>query len=111
MIGASALVQSGAEGEQQRLVVRERHAVCVPRVTTDFGDEAVLVLCAGLEPALAMKHLVPRLLAPNVRGARQRQGKTVATARQCAVTTVLSAPSYRTQSWSMSMATAAGLYW
>jgi hypothetical protein len=28
-----------------------------------------------------------------------------------AVRTVLSAPPYRTQSWSMSMATAAGLYW
>jgi hypothetical protein len=28
-----------------------------------------------------------------------------------AVTTFLSALSYRTQSWSMSMATAAGLYW
>jgi hypothetical protein len=26
-------------------------------VTTDFGDETVLVLCAGLEPAFAMKHL------------------------------------------------------
>ena len=51
------LVQSGAEGEQQRLEVGERHAVCVPRVTTDFGDETVLVLCAGLEPAFAMKHL------------------------------------------------------
>ena len=28
-----------------------------------------------------------------------------------AVTTLVSAPSYRTQSWSMSMASAAGLYW
>jgi hypothetical protein len=51
------LVQPGAEGEQQRLEFRERHAVCVPRVTTDLGDETVLVLSAGLEPAFAMKHL------------------------------------------------------
>ena len=55
---AALLVQLGAKGEQQRLVVRERHAVRLRGVTLDFRDELVLVGGAGLEPAVAMKHLV-----------------------------------------------------
>jgi hypothetical protein len=51
-------VQLGAKDEQQRLVVRERHGVCLPRVALDCSDESVLVLGAGLEPAVAMNHFV-----------------------------------------------------
>jgi hypothetical protein len=42
------------------LVVGERHPVRLPRVALDFGDEPVLVLGTGLEPAIAieLKHLV-----------------------------------------------------
>lgn len=40
------------------VVVGERHAVSLKCMTADFGDELVLVLGAGLEPAVAMKHLV-----------------------------------------------------
>jgi hypothetical protein len=100
------LVQSGAEGEQQRLVVRERHAVRVPRVTTDFGDETVLVLCAGLEPAFAMKHLFhdsSHRTYEGVSKSGQAGGNRTATA-------VSGEDFYRTQSWSISMETAAGLY-
>ena len=46
------------KGEHQRLAVGERHAVRLPRVTLDFGDESVLVPGVSLEPAVAMKHLV-----------------------------------------------------
>jgi hypothetical protein len=51
-------VQLGAKGEQQRLVVRERHAVGLRRVPPDLGDERVLVLGASFEPAVAMNDLV-----------------------------------------------------
>jgi hypothetical protein len=47
----------GAKGEQQRLVVRERHAVRIPRVPLDFRDELVLVLRASHEPTVAMNGL------------------------------------------------------
>jgi hypothetical protein len=30
--------------------------VRIPRVTQDFCDEGLLVVCAGYEPALARKH-------------------------------------------------------
>jgi hypothetical protein len=56
--GRRFLVQFGAEGEQQRLVVRERHPVGLPRVALDFRDEPILVPGAGLEPAVALNHLV-----------------------------------------------------
>jgi hypothetical protein len=45
--------QLGMEDEQQRLVVRERHAVGLRGVAPDRRDEAFLVRGAGLEPALA----------------------------------------------------------
>jgi len=104
------LVQTGAEGEHQRLVVRERHAVCVPCVTTDFGDETVLVLCAGLEPAFAMKHLFHDSSHRTYEGrstSGQDRGNPTAMCRRDRA----SASFYRTQSWSMSMLVAAGLYW
>jgi hypothetical protein len=37
------------KGEHERLVVRERHAMCLRRVTLDFCHEPVLVRGAGLE--------------------------------------------------------------
>jgi len=45
----------GAKREQQRFIVRERHAVCLPRVGPYLGDEPFLVLGAGLEAAVALK--------------------------------------------------------
>ena len=44
------------EDEQQRLVVRERHAVGLRGVASDRRDEPFLVRCAGVEPALAREH-------------------------------------------------------
>jgi len=44
------------EDEQQRLVVRERHAVGLRGVAPDRRDEPFLVRCAGVEPALAREH-------------------------------------------------------
>ena len=48
--------QLGVEDEQQRLVVRERHAVGLRGVAHDRRDEPFLVRCAGVEPALAREH-------------------------------------------------------
>ena len=45
-----------AKREQERFVVRESHAVRLARVVLDLGDEPVLILGAGLEAALAVKH-------------------------------------------------------
>ena len=51
-------VQTGTKDEQQRLVVGQRHAVRLPRVTLDGRDELVVLLGAGFEPAVALKHLL-----------------------------------------------------
>jgi hypothetical protein len=51
-------VRLGAAGERQRVLVGERHGMHLPRVPRDFRDEAVLVLGASFESALAMKHLL-----------------------------------------------------
>src|SRR5207344_815776 len=48
--------QLGMEDEQQRFVVRERHAVGVRGVAPDRRDEPFRVRCAGVEPALARDH-------------------------------------------------------
>ena len=56
--GRGVRIQFDAEGEHQCLVVRERHPVRLPSVSTDDLDELVLVVGAGLEPAVAMNHLV-----------------------------------------------------
>ena len=50
--------QLGVEDEQQRFVVRERHAVGLRGVAPDRRDEPFLVRCAGVEPALAREHPV-----------------------------------------------------
>jgi hypothetical protein len=79
-------------------------------VTSDFKDETVLVLCAGLEPAFAMKHLFHDSSHRTYEGASrsgQDGGNRAAMCRGFHAKQL----SYRTQSWSMSMATAAGLYW
>ena len=56
--GRCFLVQLGAEGEQQGLLVGQRHPVRFPGVTLHLRDEIVLARGASLEPAVAMKHLV-----------------------------------------------------
>jgi hypothetical protein len=43
----------GVEGEQQRLVVRARHAVHLSRVALNFIHERALVLGASFGPAVA----------------------------------------------------------
>jgi len=52
------LVKLGAKGEKHRLFMRKRHAVRLRRVALNLSDEPFLVRGAGLEPAVAMKHLV-----------------------------------------------------
>ena len=54
--GGGLRCQLGMEDEQQRLFVRERHAVGLRGVAPDLRDEPFLVRCAGLEPALARDH-------------------------------------------------------
>ena len=64
--GRRLRAEFGAESEQQRFVVRERHAVHLPSVALDLRDEVVLVLGAGFEPAVAMKHRVHKPLETRV---------------------------------------------
>jgi hypothetical protein len=59
--GRRELAQLGAKSEEQRLVVRESHAVRLPRMPLYLRDELVLVFGAGLEAAVAMKHPVRHL--------------------------------------------------
>jgi hypothetical protein len=54
--GRSFLVQQGAEGEQQGLLVGQRHTVRLPGVPPHLGDEVGLARGASLEPTVAMKH-------------------------------------------------------
>jgi hypothetical protein len=49
--------QLSAKGEQECVVVRQRHAVCLARVALNRVDEPVLVVSAGQEPAFASQHL------------------------------------------------------
>ena len=49
------LVQLGAKGQQQGLVVCESHAVRLERVALDLADESVLVRRTGLIPAFAVQ--------------------------------------------------------
>jgi hypothetical protein len=51
-------VELGAKGEQQRLVVRERHPVRLPRVPLHLRQQSVLVLTTSLEAAIASEHLL-----------------------------------------------------
>ena len=107
------------EQEEQRFVVRERHPVGLPRVTPNLSGETNVVGGPGDESAVAGERLVHDFLATEARNRGLGSGKVAPTSwlRDCgvidsdAITTSLSALSYRTQSWSMSMATAAGLYW
>ena len=54
--GGGLRCQLDVEDEQQRLFVRERHAVGLRGMAPDLRDEPFLVRCAGLEPALARDH-------------------------------------------------------
>ena len=53
-----ALVQLNAEGDQQRLLVRETHPVRLPGMALHLYDELGLARGASLEPAVAMKGFV-----------------------------------------------------
>ena len=55
-----------AEDEQQRLLMRERHPVCLPGVALDLGGERV-VAAAGLVSAIAGERLVHDFLAGKLR--------------------------------------------
>jgi hypothetical protein len=67
--------QLSAEDEQQRLVIRERHPVGLPRVALDFGSEPIVVSGAGFESAVAGERLVHDFLAGEARNARLDRGK------------------------------------
>ncbi len=58
------VVQFDAEGEQQRLLVRERHAMRLGRVAPNRGGKRFVIRGAGLEPA--------RLHAVDFAGAESR---------------------------------------
>jgi hypothetical protein len=64
--GTSGRGQPGrfaAEDEQQRLLMRERHPVCLPGVALDLGGERVVVAGASLVSAVAGERLVHDCLA------------------------------------------------
>ena len=46
------------EGEQESVVVTERHAVCLSRVTAHLHGQSLLVDRAGFEPAFAPQNPV-----------------------------------------------------
>ena len=117
--------QLSVEQEQQRFVVRERHPVGLPGVTQDLCGESDVVGGPGDESAVAGERLVHDFLATEARNGRLESGKVAprpwlshcgaidsgaAFTLSDAVTTVLLALSYRTQSWSMST-NCCGLYW
>jgi hypothetical protein len=52
------LFQFGPEDEQDGVLVRERHAVRLPRVALYLDDEPLLVAGAGFEPAVTQQHPV-----------------------------------------------------
>jgi hypothetical protein len=94
-------------------------------VTPNLCDESDLVAGPGDESAVAGERFVHDALATEARKGRLESGKFTPNPwlrhrgaidwrrRRAApaATALLSALSYRTQSWSISMATAAGLYW
>src|SRR5262249_15827425 len=73
--GRGQPAQFAAEDDEQRLLLRERHPVCTPGVALDFSGEAVVVVGAGFESAVAGERLVHDFLAGEARNARLDRGK------------------------------------